>query len=364
MIENRNVHKIHLKEDLNVIAAEGSSQIIQSVQAADALTPTVLSSASETVQSILCDRMLSEEFLGKIDSRAQDDNFRRRTAFEFRALLIPLQIPFPEPVLEMRSRSWAYTGCLGALLGMLSGGPLLHYLLDMRDAGVILGGAAGSLVFLMLVGYLVQHPRILRVVQGAFGAATILEVATMAGASINPLSLLWGRVTKYFTGRGLLHRIKRIGVYLAGILVLQLAVPRARIRWDQLESNTRDAVQSWLSYHLNILLLLHQKTTALPGDTESHNSALPAPLISSIQKLSLAPTDQRSAVAEEVIQEYKNSGFSTFHDESGGTFENSLYEQYEILGLIEQGDPFRILEHPVIKDGQVIKKGRLTKQRG
>jgi len=44
-------------------------------------------------------------------------------------------------------------------------------------------------------------------------------------------------------------------------------------------------------------------------------------------------------------------------------YEPGLEAQYSTLGLIEPGDPYKILEKPIIQNGIVIKKGKLTKVR-
>jgi len=354
-----------VKKDLQHLSAGASASLIQKVKDADQLSQQVLTSASEVEQQNLTGEILEPKFLTKLDPQVTDDQQAlRATAFEFRSLSEPLRIPFPEPVLEVKTRSWAYAGCLGAVMGMFAGGSLSHYLLDMRDAGMLTGAPAGALLFLLLLGYLVNHPRVMRTVQAAFGAATVLEIASMAGATFNPLGMLWRSVTKHFTGKGIITRFKRIAVYLAGILVLQLAVPKAKIRWDQLENNTRESIDSWLTYHVNILVLLlqasHLKTELGVNDLPE---PIPVTLLNSLQKLAETPMENRSDIADEVIQEFYNAGFKEADIPDKEHFQADYYEHFDVLGLIEPGDPFKILEKPVIKDGKIIKKGRLTRVR-
>ncbi len=349
-------------ENLTII---GTADMIQDLKSRDQIDRQTLSAASERLRSKLIDRLLSPEFLNAIAaSERLDDAYVQRLAFEFRTIATPLRIPYPEPVMEVRTRAWAYAGALGALIGIYIFSPLTRYLLEMKDIGLIIGAPLGAFLTLTGLGYLVRHPALLRTFQIAFGAATFLELTAMVGSAVNPVGMMWRSIKNRVTGGGFSGALQRIALYIAGILILQLAVPKSRFQWDALEANITDSLRAWLDHHIGLLVLLSHSIRFFPSnDQPALPSSLPAGLLTALQKLARSTPTHRTDLLDEVVQEFSNAGYATKKAPDTPIYLPELAEQFTVLGLIEPGEPYKILDEPLFQDGKLIKKGRLTKVR-
>jgi hypothetical protein len=323
-----------------------------------------LIAVSASIRENLIDQIVDPKFLQSLfKSESYNPDLQRRIAFELRSFSKPLRIPFPEPVMEVRHRAWGYAACCGAIFGMMLAGGLTHYLFGDENYGILIGGPLGALVMVLVLGFLVKRPRLLRSVQVLFGVASLWEVGSLLGVSFTPMGLLWNQIKKKFTKTDMLTHLKRISVFVGSILILQFAVPKAIFRREQLEVNAHEAITAWLDHHTDVLYLLWHTPLFNDDVTTSENfSPMPTPLLNAIQMMTKASDQNLRELADEVIQEFKNAGYKT--DEIlPDIFTQELEEKFDIVGLIQPGDSFKILDSPIMKDGVIFKKGRITKMR-
>jgi len=291
------------------------------------------------------------------------DSTRNALKFDFRDRVPPLIIPCPVPREELRASVMPLSACLGALLGMATLTPLMRLLFgnDYREFALLLGAPIGALLIVTLIRYLSQHKILLRSLQAVLGLTTIAEVASLFLSPLNPFRLVWRTLTNRFGGKGLWGSIKRICYFIIAILLLQLAVPVKKLARRQLKDNTDTAVRSWLEGTVLLLSLLAAATqeTAQQPVTDKQDQQL----LQALVKLLQTGEDERPAITSEIVQALKNAGYD-FHPPIDCTvYHSGLLPYFTAEGLIENGDPVKILQPTVLKNDTCILKGRLTRRR-
>lgn len=356
------------QDDVELLTDECMHQVLGRVGTLESLSEPVLDGATAGSREKLLDKLLSDDFLSAISESCQIEKpDRQLIAHNLRAAAEPLHVDIPEPVMQIRPRAWALAACLGAILGVLFLPSLLRAMVHSQygEAGLLLGGPLGALIGVIVIGFLGRHRVLLRLFQATLGGATGAEVTVMFLGATCP----WRAVKNYLTGRlpgdGLLSKIRRIILYITGIIVLQCAVPTAFYGQDQLKQNIRSAIHTWLRHHADLLIVLTLHAALVPQeDTEKNKYMLPPQMLRVLEKLAQASgQDAIISTADELVQEFNNAGFDIQTDDDEPLFDETLLESYDVIGLIKPGEPYRILEKPVRQKGQVALKGKITRKR-
>jgi len=359
------------QDEMELLTDECMHQVLGRVGTLESLSEPVLDGAAAGSREKLIDKLLSDDFLSAISETCQVEKpDRQLIAHNLRAAAEPLHVDIPEPVMQIRPRAWALAAGLGAILGVLFTPSMLRALVHAQygEAGILLGGPLGAIIGVVFIGFLGRHKVLLRLFQAALGGATGAEVTVMFLGATSP----WRAVKNYLTGRlpgdGLISKIRRIVLYITGIIVLQCAVPTAFYGQDQLQQNIRSAIHAWLRHHADLLILLVLYAALVPHkETDENEYALPPQMLRVLEKLTQsAKNSDRDGVvstAEELVQEFNNAGFDIQPDDAGRVYEETLLQHYEVIGLIKPGDPYRVLEKPVLQNGTVALKGKITRKR-
>nr|HPQ41323.1 hypothetical protein [bacterium] len=200
----------------------------------------------------------------------------------------------------------------------------------------LLGSATGAVV----------STAVLQLLNIAPDMAMILTYGTA------PLGALAGLLSM----RGLLRRFPLLG---------KLGRTRSVDQLDtgQLRLNIRETTASHLRLTLVLLILLAR---LIPGESEDEtpdSGEIPVNLLHALMKLSRAPEDARTGIAEEVIQEFYNAGYTPDSAEATIIWSEVLREKYDTLGLVNPGDRCRVMEPPVIQGAEIRRKGRVVRDR-
>lgn len=242
-------------------------------------------------------------------------------ALSFEAIARSPKIPRLVLRAETRTVALAVAGLLGALGGMLAGASLMRLAFDMRDLGLVLGGPLGALLAVFIAQRLSRVRLLTRIVPWAFVRA-------------KPL--------------------------------------RGSVRRDY-EKAVRVAVEQWLEWAVSMLAILCLHHVG-PKATQTDRDKAFRRLAKVIYALHQAPPESLPTVADELIQEARNSGFEglngppAFSSGARGAaqtviWKKALLSRYETFGHVVEGDRVTVERPAVIFENKVVQRGLVRKVR-
>lgn len=324
--------------------------------------PELLKSAAGDARNHILDA-LWDAYIHSPAGKALPADERNALKFDFRELALPLTIPAPVPRQELRASVMPLSAAVGALAGMAVMTPLVRLLFgaDYREFGLLAGAPLGALLVVAGIRYVSHHTVLLRSLQAVLGLTTAAEVVSLFLSPLNPFRLVWRAVTSRFGGKGLWGSIKRVVFFIIGILLLQLAVPVKKTAREQLKVNCTTAITSWLNTHALLLSLVAESAVRKP--VAAHKEKTERHLLRAIAKLLQSHEQEYPVLAAEIIVAGKNAGYTFQPPIPVEEYYPDLRQYYTTEGLIETGDPVRILEPALFKNGECILKGTLTRKR-
>jgi len=283
--------------------------------------PGDFEAAQSRAHAVLKQELLTAASIGTIDGRA---DFEARdvahVALGFETIARPPQIPRLLAVPETKATTSALAAVAGAVAGMLILAPVLRVTLDMRDLGLTVGGPVGALLAVLLV-----------------------------------------------------HRLARIRL-LTKILPWAFRRPRplqGNIRGEY-EKTVRTAIEQWLEWAVTILtaLCFHRTGAKKPETDEGKAFRRLAKVIYALHR---ASPESLAVVADELLQEARNSGFEGLEGAPAFTaagakeetllWQQNLQSKYETFGHVTEGDRVTIERPAVVFDGRVVQRGLVRKVR-
>jgi hypothetical protein len=236
--------------------------------------------------------------------------------------------------------------------------PLALLLLNQREVGLFVGGIAGSVGLVMLIGFLAASPRL----RGAMSSALVVAgTGSIAGA-------LWS----YWKGRQSTNWFRASLGFLASGFVLLLAHPR--LRWParadylprvrrELDSHLRhvaDLILAWCWAH-------PARLPAPPPDAGSQAPLLPGLVCAALADLRTqlagsngTPPDLRDSV-EELLQRFEDDGYEWKTIAADTPFDETMKEDFDTFGVIVPGQPVRTRRAALRHRGQLVRKGELRR---
>ena len=186
---------------INSIAETESQAISISFSTINEYSPELFKNKVSDCQKRITDKILDINFITKNfpDEEISDEKLQL-IKYNFRHVNSPLTIPFPAPLKQLKSSAIPILALSGSVIGMLFTAFLFRVFMgnDYRQFGIIVGAAAGSFLFALLGIYLSKHGTLLRFLQGIFGVAIAAEVLTLFTGAVNPVSILWRKLTGRF----------------------------------------------------------------------------------------------------------------------------------------------------------------------
>jgi hypothetical protein len=250
-----------------------------------------------------------------------DDKVVAQIVLTFDAISHTLTIPEPVAIQETKTIALALAAAAGAVGGMLGLAALLRITLDMRDLGMLLGGPIGAWLAVGITQRLGRLRLLRRIVPWIF---------------TRPKALLGAAHSEY-------------------------------------EKTVRVCVEQHVDGVVTVLAMLcacRSRPSEAGGDMAKAMKRI-GRLISSLHQ---AAPESLAVVAEELIQEAKNSGFEglegppRFAHPSAEPNETLIWKadlqnRYEAFGHIVEGDQVIVERPPVIFGGQVVQRGLVRKVR-
>ena len=354
---------------INSIAKSEAQAISTSFSSINEFSQEFLKNKTADSQKRIIKKILDTDFINKMSThKSLSEKQIQIIKYNFRQIISPLNIPFPTPVKQLRSLAMPVIALSGAVIGMLAGGLIFRASLgnDYRQFGILTGAAVGAFLCTLFGVYLSKHEVLLRILQGLFGAAIATEVITLFTGAINPISTLWRKLTGHFGG-GIWGKIKRVGAFILGILILQIAVPEKRVPQAQIESNAYSAIKSWMELSVKLLILIISEAGELTEEiSEEKSDKTDVQLLRSLVKLANHKNSKEAEfISHEIILAFKNAGYEikSKEAENSPVYSENLKKEFDIEGYINQNDRYKIFEMPLYKNDNLIIRGKLTKMR-
>jgi hypothetical protein len=283
--------------------------------------PRDFDAARSRAHAVLKQGLLTAASLGAIAGR--DDLDTADTAhltLSFETIAHPPQIPRLLAVPETKGATSALAAVGGTIAGMLLLAPLLRLTLDMRDLGLTVGAPVGALLAVLLA-----------------------------------------------------HRLARIRL-LTRILPWAFTRPKpfqGNVR-SEYEKTVRGAVDQWLEWSTALLAALCFHHSGSKKSQTDQDKAFRR-LARVIYALHQAAPESLTVVADELIQEARNSGFEGLEGPpafTGGgaevetlVWKKSLASKYETFGQVAEGQRVKVEKPAVVFDGRVVQRGLVRKVR-
>ncbi|MDR2349226.1 MAG: hypothetical protein LBF41_01200, partial [Deltaproteobacteria bacterium] len=270
-------------------------------------------------------------------------------------LLPPLKPPpVPGTWLAPRASAVALFSAIGAVLGDLAGGALLSRLGQPAETGILLGAAAGAALGAAAALILSQNEKLRKRLLLLVGATAAVDAAVRVAK---------GAVLPGFSGGGSGSFAKRLGLYLA--LTLALFLVKAKPDFDRegwranLESTVDLYLRGVIPLAAVLMFRLGEKTE--PSDAGGELKLL-EDLVPLVKRLKGNPEVDGLAAFSQLTRKMENAGFDLTLKNKGTApeslvWDGSLSDSYDTFGRVKNGQRVIVEEEPLIKDGEVLKKG-------
>jgi hypothetical protein len=285
-------------------------------------TPGDFEAAQARAHAVLKQELLSPDAVALINggTRLSDDSLAL-LALTFDTIARPLRIPAPAMTARAKGITLALAGAAGAAIGMAVLAPLLRMAYDMRDLGLVIGGPLGAFVVVLVVQRLARLRWAARILPWLFTRPKALRGS-------------------------------------------------ARAEHDRV---VRAVIEQWVDWAVPMLttLCLHRSQTQEAATDKEKALRRIGKLVYALHQ---ASAQSLPVVADELIQEAKNSGFAGLEGQPAflaaertepeiTVWKKDFQNRYEAFGDIAEGDRVRIERPAVIFDGQVVQRGLVRKVR-
>jgi hypothetical protein len=168
-------------------------------------------------------------------------------------------------------------------------------------------------------------------------------------------------------GGGGSGRARRLGAYAAAFLILLFARGRGGADPASREAQARAAVKAYLSLAVPLLMAILRGAGQRPGATGGPGGAADRAMAEAVsllgRLLKRGAGEGSEALLEDIGRKLALAGF-----EAGGPPEpgerliwsEELKESYDTFGRVRAGQPVTVEEWPVLRNGEVIRKGQVV----
>ncbi len=285
-------------------------------------TPADFEAAQARANAVLKQELLAADTIALINGgkRLSDDRLAL-LALTFDTIARPLRIPAPLVAARAKGITLALAGAGGAALGMLAGAPLMRLAYDMRDLGLAVGGPLGAFAVVLVVHQLARLRLLTRILPWLFTRPKALRGS-------------------------------------------------ARAEHDRV---VRAAIEQWVDWGVPMLTILClQQAQTQEAETDKEKALRRIGKL--VYALHQASTQALPVVADELIQEAKNSGFAGLEGQPAFLtaesaepeiiiWKKDFQNRYEAFGDVVEGDRVRIERPAVVFDGRVVQRGLVRKVR-
>lgn len=313
--------------------------------------------ASNAATMVLQEHLLGDEVLSILaPNRNVPQEIRNSFKMQLNGLVPmgPIKLAGIETCAPIRL---AIAASFGAVIGISVFTPWAHYLLGMRDVGLLAGAVIGAFVLTLAAGAAAESSTIRSILKVVLGAAAATELVAAIAERLPAMKTI-----RTISG-GEPRRWKRIMLYAAAFMcIVVLGKPRIRYSKEGYDTQAREHMKCWLMGAVVTLAFLIALRTEEAREANDQDRAL-AKLAGKIQALHGLPSASLASAVEELHAEMRNLGFTATAAKEL-LWSDDLRRQYETFGFIEPGDLVHVEQDAVLKGTQVITKGLVRKKRG
>ena len=317
-----------------------------------------LAVATEKTEAFLQQQILSDSWI-KENTRPglinNDINRTDKLRNVIKSYLIEekIQLPIISPVVntQVSILRVAIAGGVGSIAGGLLLEAVFEFFHLSSSVGLLVGGAAGAFLFTFLLGMVAKNQKLRRRLLIILGVASFSSFAFPSFIR---------------TIRGRKNLFKKLGMLLAAIFVILFMKSEDKFNKTLYSEYLDSSIDWWL----NQVSLAYELTGKLlgDGDFEKHNDQAIAFMVEELGKItkleSLDDMNRELSFATQYLKSFGiEAGVENKKDKKTLIWDNSLIEFYDRYGSIEEGEPFFVESEAIVKDGVVLKKGLVRKNR-
>jgi hypothetical protein len=322
-------------------------------------TEAKLTAAGEKTNYFLNQALSSEAFVDLASGEVVlSVSQRALLKIHLEALVPPLRTPRPQTLTgEVRPAVLAVLASVGAIAGNVLGAGLLGWLKQPPETGALLGSLVGAALSVRLSLFLAQNERLRRLLLASVGGMALLDVLS---------SFFAGAMGPIFAGSSAFSPLRRLLFYGGAIAALILVKSRELFDVELFRRQTDEAVDARLSISLPLaVVLIHrirkgeitQKGVYLKP---SEDVSLIQDVAAVVKRLRAKEGLEDDPVFSELCRKLNNAGYETDGLASAGRqilWDEEAALKYDSFGLVRKGQALAVEEEPIVKDGQVVKKG-------
>ncbi|MDR2406219.1 MAG: hypothetical protein LBE27_07615 [Deltaproteobacteria bacterium] len=319
------------------------------------LKDPALLNVSDRIENVLSLALGGDELLIAMGAGDLDDEDRAVFRSHLRELLAPFTLPpLPAPIVEVRLFTVALLAALGAFFGNLGGSALSGFLGYPQAVGALLGCVLGAFIPVASSVYLAQHRRVRLALMALVGTMAVVDTA----AGIIRLGTL-----SLFLGGGESSRVKRLLMYLVAFLILLLVKGSERFDAGSYDASVSYAIESYLEDALPLVNVLIFRVKSGRGEREDPSTKVTNDLVLIIKKLLNTPGSEDNLPLQDLKRRLSLAGYEMEAAPYTDTFlewSDSLKSRYETFGYVKTGQMVTVEEEPVVKNGEVLRKGQVV----
>ena len=304
-------------------------------------------------QQILSDSWINENTRPGLVSNDINKTDKLRNVIKSYLIEEKIQLPIISPVVNTQASILriAIAGGVGSVAGGLLFESIFEFFHLSSSLGLLVGGAAGAFLITWLLGMVAKNQKLRRRLLVILGVASFSSFAF--SSFIKSL-------------RGKKNIFKKLGLLLAAIFAILFMKSEDKFNKTLYSEYLDSSIDWWL----NQVSFAYELTGKMLGDggIETHNDQAIAFMVEELGKInklnSLDDMNREVSFATQYLKRFGiEAGGENKKDKRALIWDNSLIEFYDRYGSIEEGDPFFVESEAIIKDGIVIKKGLVRKNR-
>lgn len=388
-----------LDNKLNMQNEELSSKIIGSIfnetdkDETDQIKKFNIEVIHSFVKNSVEDFVLSEYALFYMQERSKDLDLSKNSTVseeimvtvrnEFNRLEPEYNIHIPEPEMKIPCYKWIYPAVLGAVLGTMFFPRFFQMFWGNIEVGKAVGGALGSFLIMSLTIFIVNNKKIFRYAQLLLG----LGAVTVAGGIIlenvsaaTPWGQMFGSIKSIFSSKkeSISTKFKVLFGIIFSMIFLYVMRPTPFYNIKNLKRSILKQNEIIFYYSIKIVESIINKELSLfelknnnerrEITTKTDDSSVVLKVSDLFEKLESSISQDDTAGAQKIISSIKvllgRFSYIKLYEEDGKPFQKEMEEKFDILGVIEVGQPIQVMEPAIIENKKIIKKGLLQRKRG
>lgn len=307
-----------------------------------------LKQATSDTEDYLEQRILSDEYFSSIfpNSSKEDINTCREN---LHLLFIEDKIKLTGADIITNSQTSILRLSIGTSIGCIIGGLFANFiegLFHFSSSFVsFIGCILGSFIFTYILGKIATNKNLKQRILFFLGISALTEIGIRRFFKVKQ------------SEKKFLKKVAMFFVVIFAILFMKSETTFNKTKYSEVLSAN---INEWLNYVLLISQILMKLNS---NNVHSSEDKVISFVVSELSKLSDVSNKEDYEREVSYILTYLKSMGIGIVNENAKVWNTNLEEFYEKYGLIEEGDELIIEKDPVVKDGIVIKKGLVRKNR-